>query len=101
MAFGRSPQPHSSPVERALLNNPNISNDQNTEEHQHFDKSEEGELLENDGPRKKKNRLHIEDHEQDRDNVIADRVALARIGFRIHAAFVRGELAFAATLRPD
>src|ERR1043166_7849738 len=37
------------PVERALLNNPDVSDDQDTEKHQHLDEAEQGKLLEKDG----------------------------------------------------
>ena len=89
------------PIQGALLYDPNITNDQDSEKDQHFNQAEQTELAVNDGPGKEKNRLHIEDYEKDRHHVVTGRVALPSIGIRIDAALVRGELALAARAWPD
>src|SRR5579864_5352058 len=48
-------------------------------------------MSEIDGPRKKKNRLHVKNHEENRHDVKTHGVAAARVAFRRNSAFVRSE----------
>src|SRR5688572_25881448 len=84
----------SRPVEGALLNNPNVSDDQNTEKHEHLDQTEQRELFVNDCPGKQEHSFHIENDKQNRDDVVTDRIAFAGIRLRIHTALVRRQLPF-------
>src|SRR5688572_26258141 len=89
----------SRPVEGALLNNPNIADDQNAEEHQHLDQAEQRELFVNNRPRKQENSLNIKDDEQNSHDVVTDRIPLARIRIRIDAAFIWRQLPFSTGIR--
>src|SRR5262249_41218614 len=97
------PVPHarSSPIQRALLNDPNVPYDQNTKKHEHFGQAEQRELPVDDGPREKKNSFNVENDEKNRDYVIADCVTLTRIRIRIDAELIWHELALSAGLRAD
>src|SRR5581483_951122 len=77
------------PFQRALFPDPDVANDQNGEENQHFDQAKETHRFELDCPREKKNGFYVEDDEQDGNDVITDRVAAAGKSDRIDAAFVR------------
>src|SRR6202007_3049860 len=72
--------------------------DQDDEEDEYLHKTKEAEGLELDRPGKQKNGLHIEHHEQDRDDVIADGIASASIVDRIDSPFVRQELGLAGII---
>src|SRR5262249_22994140 len=74
------------PVESAFFVNPNVSNNQNSQENSHFEQSKHSQSLELHGPRKKEDRFHIEDDEQDRNNVETNRVASAGVRFRLDPA---------------
>src|ERR1019366_10571432 len=63
--------------------------------------SEEPEQLELHRPRKQENRLHIEHHEQDGDNVETNSVAATRVVKRRDAALVRHQLDVVRFSRPD
>src|SRR5262249_8142298 len=65
------------PLQRAFFPHPDVANNQNRQEDKHFDQAEEAEELEADGPREQEDRFHVEDHEQDGDDVITDGVASA------------------------
>src|ERR1700756_4256373 len=55
-----------------------------------------------DRPRKKKDRFHIEDHEQNRDDKETHRIAAPRVPFRRNAAFIRLQLRSGRSrIRPD
>src|SRR5690348_4060801 len=85
------------PIEGALLDNPNVSNYQNTKKHEHLGEPEQSELAVNDGPWEKENGFNVEDDKQNRHNVVADCVSLSRIRVRIDAAFVRRQFALTAS----
>src|SRR5437588_458697 len=80
------------PLERAFLPGVVVTDDEDEDEHDHFDQPEQRELVEDDGPRKHEHGLHVEDDEQHRDEVVANAVAIARVGQRLDAALVRLEL---------
>src|SRR5436309_595220 len=86
----------SGPVQRAFLDDPNVSNNQNTKKNHHLGEAEKRETTIDDGPREKENRLNVKNYKQDRDNVVPDGVALSGIGVRIDAAFIRHQFALAA-----
>src|SRR5216683_2627350 len=88
------------PFQRALLPYPDIADDQNREEDHHFNQAEQAESLEPYRPGKKKDRLHIEDHEEDRDDVVADGVPSACVVDGVNAALVGHELGLAGIVRP-
>src|SRR3954465_11997656 len=60
------------PVQGAFLDNPNISDDQDAEKHEHFHQPEKRELPIDDGPREQEYRLDIEDHEKNGNDVVTD-----------------------------
>src|SRR3954462_6383752 len=82
------------PVQRTLLNNPNVSDDQNAEKYQHFRQTKQSELPIYDRPGKQEDGLDIENHEQNGDDVVANRITLPRIGIRIDAALIRHQFPF-------
>src|SRR2546423_5370284 len=88
-----SPNPGLRPLQRALLDNPDISNNQNSEKHEHLGEAEPRQLSIDDGPWEKKNRFHVEDHKKNRDHVITNRVALPGIRIGIDPAFIGHQLA--------
>src|SRR5262249_6232778 len=77
------------PVEGTLLDDPDVSDDEYAQKYEHLHQTKQRQLLVYDGPREQKYGLDIENHEEDRHNVIADRVTLAGIRFRIDAALIR------------
>src|SRR5579864_35844 len=91
----------SHPLQRTFLPDPDIANDQDAEEDQHLEQAEQAEGLELHRPRKKEDGLHIEDHKQDGDNVIADGVASTRTVDRIDAAFVGQQLLSMGIVGPN
>src|SRR5271157_560106 len=80
------------PFQRAALPKPEVAHQQDPEEHQHLDQPKLAQHLIAHGPRKKEDRFHIEDHEQDSDEVEANGVASACIGLRRDAALVGHQL---------
>src|SRR5438552_17059072 len=87
------------PLQRALFPNPDVTDDQDHEENQHLNQPEHAERLEFHRPGKKENRLHVEDHKKNGDNVKPDRVAPASGIDRIDAAFVGHQLRLARVFR--
>src|SRR5438105_4029381 len=69
-----------SPIQCALLDNPDVPHDQNAEKNKHLHESEQhqaGSLKRrpvDDGPGKEKDGLDIEDYKKDRHDVVTDRV---------------------------
>src|SRR5271165_6794434 len=88
------------PFQRALFPHPDVYYDQDDEKDQHLDQPEQPEGLELHRPRKQKNRLHIEHNEQNRNDVIANRVASSRVVDGVDPALVRHQLGLAGILRP-
>src|SRR5207249_5536290 len=78
--------PELRPIQGALLYDPNITNDQNSEKDQHFNQAEQVKLPVDDGPGEQENGLNVKDHEQNRHHIVADCIALPRIGVGIDAA---------------
>ena len=78
----------SHPLQCALLPDPDVTHDQDAEEDEHLEQSEQAKCLELHGPGKEENRLHIENHEQDGNNIVTNGVAASRPVDRINAAFV-------------
>src|SRR5215510_6872120 len=64
------PPAGSGPIQRALLNDPNVPYDQNTKKHEHLGQAEQRELPVDDGPREKKNSFNVENDEKNRNDVI-------------------------------
>src|SRR6266849_2387110 len=86
------------PIQCAFFNNPDVSNNQNSKKHQHLDESKQSQLLIKDSPRKQKNGLDVEDDKENRNNVIANRIALTRIRVWIDTALVGHQLPLSATV---
>src|SRR5260370_26401642 len=101
MAQGDLDPPELHPVERSLLPEPYVADDEDAEKDQHLDQSEAAEGPELNGPWKQENRFHVEDHEQYGDDVITHGVASARAVVGIDAALVGHELDAVRTLRAD
>src|SRR4051794_32474161 len=80
------------PLERALLPRVVVTDNQDEDEHQHLDEAEQPQPVENHRPWKHKYSLDVENHEQHRDEIVADAVPVARIRDRLDSAFVRLEL---------
>ena len=57
------------PLERPLLQNINVPNEENGDKDHHFDKSEHSQSTEEDRPGIHKDNLNIEDDEKHRDQV--------------------------------
>src|ERR1039458_4965031 len=89
------------PFQRTFLPNPDVPNQKNDEKYQNFHKSENTEGFELDRPGKQEDGFHIEDHEQDRDDVVADGVTAAGIVDGIDAALVGHQLGLARIVRAD
>src|SRR5581483_8529454 len=87
------------PLQRALFPYPDVPDDQDRQEHHHLHEAEPGQRLELHRPGEQEDGFHVEDDEQDGDNVEAHRVAPARAVHRINAAFVRHELRLERVLR--
>ena len=80
-------------VECALFVEPDVSDEEDTEKNEHGGQGERGKMLrepgaKQDGPGKKKDGFHIEDHEEHANDVEAGGVTAASGGFREDAAFV-------------
>src|SRR5438309_3126482 len=84
------------PLQRAFAPSVIIANHQDADENKHLDERELGEreifTHEDDCPRQQKDRLHIENQKEHRDNVIAHRKAIVRLSRRIDAALIRPHL---------
>jgi len=81
-------------IERAFLVEPAISDEENAEKNKHREQREGNQMLskpraKQDGPGKKKDSFHFEDHEEHGNDVEAGGVTSAGAGFRKDAAFVR------------
>src|SRR6185369_14586602 len=86
----------SGPLQRAFAPCVIVTDDQNPDEHKHLEqrKLREREIVthKNYHPWQQKDRLDVENQEQHRDDIIAHREALVRLGRRIDAALVRPHL---------
>ncbi len=89
------------PFQRAFFPDPDVADDQDDEEDQDLQQSEHAECFEPHGPGEKENCFHIEDHEQNRDDVIADGVASAGAVDGVDAALVWHQLGFVRIFRAD
>src|ERR1700687_2548210 len=76
------------PFQGAFFPDPDVADDQNEEEDQHFDQSEYAQRFELHRPREQENSLHIEDDEQDGHDVVPNRIAATGAVYRINAAFI-------------
>src|SRR5664279_1979277 len=76
------------PLQGSLFPDPDISHDQDAQEHAHLQQSKQPQQLELDCPWKQENRLYIEHHEQNGDDIKPDRVAPPRVVKRRYATFV-------------
>src|SRR5213079_3700348 len=85
--------------QRALLPNPDVTDDQDHEENQNLNQPEHAKRLELHSPGKKENRLHVEDNKKNGNDVKPDRVASASGIDRIDAAFVGHQLRLARIFR--
>lgn len=80
------------PLQRTLLPNPDITNDQDSQKNQHLEQPEQSERLELHRPGEQKDRLHIEYHEQNGNDVEPHRVSTSRIVDRINTALIGHQL---------
>src|SRR5688572_29286729 len=87
------------PVERAFLPGVSVSGHQNRQEDDHFDETEQRQLVNDDRPRKQEHGFHVEDDKEHGDKVIADTVPIAGVRGRLDAALVRFELHLVVLLR--
>src|SRR6266446_10971731 len=81
-------------IERALLVEPAVSDQEDAEKNKHREQCEGSKMLskpraKQDGPGNKKDSFHFEDHEEHGNDVEAGGVTSAGAGFRKDAAFVR------------
>src|SRR5579863_565055 len=83
------------PLQRTFAPDPDVANDQNDQEDQHLDQAEHAQRLELDRPGKKKDGLDVEDHKQNRNDVVAHRIASAGAVYWIDAALIGHELGLA------
>src|SRR6266478_8071044 len=82
----------SDPFQSAPLVGPDVAHNQDRQEDHHFRHTKPSQRLVSYGPGEQEYGLHIENHEQDGDNVEAHRIAPARIRGGLDAAFVGFEL---------
>src|SRR5258708_8328022 len=81
-------------IERAFLVEPAISDQENAEKNKHREQREGNKMLskpraKQDGPGKKKDSFHFEDHEEHGNDVEAGGVTSAGAGFPTNAPFSR------------
>src|SRR5215469_11430337 len=80
-------------VQRALLVEPDVANQENPEKNKHREQGKSGKVLydpgtEKDRPGKQKDGFHVENHKKHGDDVKARGVAPASRAFRDDAAFI-------------
>src|SRR5215831_4205002 len=80
------------PFERALLPDPDVTDDQDGEEDQHLKKTEQSERFELYGPGEEEDRFHVEHHKENGDDVETHRISSARVVHGIDAALVGHQL---------
>src|SRR5580765_3908180 len=78
----------SAPLERALLEQIQVADEQDGDEQHHLDQAVEPETAECDRPRVEEHRLDVEQDEQHRDEVELDLESRARVAGRLDAALV-------------
>src|SRR4029079_3831022 len=92
------PKFNSRHLERALPRRAAVTNDENRDEHKHFNerKLRKREVVahEDYGPGQQENRFDVENQKQHRDDVIAHGETLVGFSRRVDAAFVRPHLVF-------
>src|SRR6185437_8635211 len=76
------------PLESAELPRINQPEKKNRDEDQHVDKPKPSQLPKDDRPGKKNERLHVEDHEQQREQIKADVHRHVRRADRLHPALI-------------
>ena len=89
------------PFQGAFFPDPDVPNNQDGQKNYDLEQTEQTKGFELDRPREKKNRLDIEDYEQDCDDVVTDGVASACAIDGVDAAFVGHQLRLARIRRPD
>src|SRR5208283_4802557 len=80
------------PIECAAVPEPDVTHDQNPQEHQHLDEAIQPQNLKLHGPGIQEHRFNVKDYKEDGDNIEAHRVPPAGVGFRGDAALVRHNL---------
>src|SRR5690242_5231326 len=94
----RKPAPDKSrrsrPLQRALFVQPHVSDQQNSEEHEHRNERKKPHMCHHPAavqnrPRNQKHRLHVKHHKQHGDNVKPHRISSAGAALRGNATFVR------------
>src|SRR6478672_11914501 len=88
------------PLQSALLPDPDVTHDQDEEKDQHFQQSEHAEGLEFHRPGEQEDGLHVEDHEQDGDNVKTNGITSPGIVYGVDAALVRHQLSLVRIVGP-
>src|SRR5580700_2848913 len=89
------------PLQSAFTPNPDVADDKDAEENEHLNQSEGAERFELHRPGEQKNGFHIEDHEEDGNNVIADGVTATGAIDGIDAAFVGHQFGAIGILRAN
>ncbi len=76
------------PLKSSLFPCPKVPDNQNGQEDGHFCNAKPAQVLVAYRPRKKEHSLHVENYEQDGNDVEADGISSARIGCGLNTAFV-------------
>src|SRR6266436_5624632 len=96
----RTSAQRSDPLQGAFSPYPDEAYDQDEQENHHLQESKSTQRLELHRPREQEDGLHVEDYEQDGDNVVANGVTSAGAVYRIDAALVGHQFGFAGIVRP-
>src|SRR5712671_3644550 len=89
---GRNVDDWLDPLESTLLVRPDISDRQDRQKHGDFRDTKPTELAIPNRPREQEDGLHVEDYEQDGDDIETHRVPAAGIAGRLDAAFIGFQL---------
>src|SRR5436309_137848 len=91
----------SRPLECPLAPGVKPAEEQQDDEDHHLDETEPAERIEDDGPRVNEDRLHVEDDEENSNDVVSDGDPVARAGDTGDTALIGGELDAVGPLRAN
>jgi len=89
------------PVQRALFPEIEVTNQQDGDVYHHFDKTIQSQLAKHVGPRIQKNRFHIEQNENHRDQVKLYREGFTGVACGLHATLIGLQLGLAGAPPAD
>src|ERR1700675_4005811 len=83
---------NSHPLQCAFLPDPDVTHDQDAKKDQHFEQPKKAKGFELYSPWEKENGLHVEDHKQDGNNIVANRITASSPVDWINTALVGQKL---------